>query len=73
MVPLGALFFTDTDDVKYFIFFSNTDLESDREKILKIKFVYIHLASILELDANTQGRSQDFTIRGAIQTDNNNT
>lgn len=52
MVPLGAFFFTDTDDAGA---------------------SYFHLASILELDANTQGRSQDFPIRGAIQTDNNNT
>jgi hypothetical protein len=32
MAPLGTLFFVDTDNVRYFIFLSNTNVEIDREK-----------------------------------------
>jgi hypothetical protein len=47
----------DMDGVRYPSIFSNTDLESDREKITENGFRYLHLAFILETGTNMDIRS----------------
>jgi hypothetical protein len=49
MVSSNTFFFTDTNSTEYFTIFQ---YESEIEKILEIKFRYIHLISILKLNTN---------------------